>query len=30
MKDILYRLFEHQYLGREEARQILQNMADVH
>ena len=27
MKDILYRLFEHQYLGRNEARQILQNMA---
>ena len=27
MKDILYRLFEHQYLGRDEARQILQNMA---
>lgn len=27
MKDILYRLFEHQYLGREEARRILQNMA---
>ena len=27
MKDTLYRLFEHQYLGREEARQILQNMA---
>lgn len=24
MKDILYRLFEHQYLGRDEARQILQ------
>lgn len=27
MKEILYRLFEHQYLGREEARGILQNMA---
>ena len=27
MKDILYRLFEHQYLGRDEARQILQKMA---
>jgi len=27
MKNILYRLFEHQYLGREEARQILQNIA---
>ena len=27
MKDILYRLFEHQYLGRDEARQILQRMA---
>lgn len=27
MKDILYRLFEHQYLGRDEARTILQNMA---
>lgn len=27
MKEILYRLFEHQYLGREEARRILQNMA---
>ena len=27
MKDILYRLFEHQYLGREEARLILQRMA---
>lgn len=27
MKDILYRLFEHQYLGREEARRILQNIA---
>ena len=26
MKQILYRLFEHQILGREEARQILQNM----
>ena len=28
MKDILYRLFEHQYLGRDEARTILQNMAE--
>lgn len=28
MKEILYRLFEHQYLGREEAHQILQNIAD--
>ena len=27
MKDILYRLFEHQYLGRDEARTILQNIA---
>lgn len=27
MKQILYRLFEHQYLGREEARTILQEMA---
>ncbi|MCD8194435.1 MAG: anthranilate phosphoribosyltransferase [Tannerellaceae bacterium] len=27
MKQILYRLFEHQYLGREEAREILQNIA---
>ncbi|MDH6356620.1 anthranilate phosphoribosyltransferase [Parabacteroides sp. PF5-9] len=27
MKQILYRLFEHQYLGREEARRILQNIA---
>lgn len=27
MKQILYRLFEHQYLGRDEARQILQNIA---
>ncbi|HEY5510144.1 MAG TPA: anthranilate phosphoribosyltransferase [Prolixibacteraceae bacterium] len=26
MKQLLYRLFEHQILGREEARQILQNM----
>ena len=26
MKQILYRLFEHQYLGKEEAREILQNM----
>lgn len=28
MKQILYRLFEHQYLGREEARAILQNIAE--
>lgn len=27
MKQILYNLFEHQYLGRDEARTILQNMA---
>lgn len=27
MKQLLYRLFEHQYLGRDEARQILQNIA---
>jgi anthranilate phosphoribosyltransferase len=27
MKEILYRLFEHSYLGREEARLILQNIA---
>lgn len=27
MKDILYRLFENQYLGRDEARTILQNIA---
>ncbi|MCC8142824.1 MAG: anthranilate phosphoribosyltransferase [Tannerellaceae bacterium] len=27
MKQILYRLFEHQYLGRDEAREILQNIA---
>lgn len=27
MKQILYKLFEHQYLGRDEARTILQNMA---
>ena len=27
MKQILYRLFEHQYLGREEARRILQDIA---
>lgn len=26
MKQILYRLFEHQFLGREESREILQNM----
>ncbi len=26
MKKILYRLFEHQFLGRDEAREILQNM----
>ena len=28
MKQILYKLFEHQYLGREEARQILQSIAE--
>jgi anthranilate phosphoribosyltransferase len=28
MKQILYKLFEHQYLGREEARRILQNIAE--
>ena len=28
MTDILYRLFEHQYLGRDEARTILQNIAE--
>lgn len=27
MKQILYKLFEHQYLGRDEARIILQNIA---
>ena len=27
MKDVLYRLFEHQYLGHDEARTILQNIA---
>ena len=27
MKEILYRLFEHQYLGKEEARNILQDIA---
>lgn len=27
MKNILYKLFEHQYLGREEAREILQNIS---
>ncbi len=27
MKQILYKLFEHQYLGREEAREILQSIA---
>jgi anthranilate phosphoribosyltransferase len=30
MKKILYRLFEHQFLGREEAREILQNMVSGH
>lgn len=29
MKDILYRLFEHQYLGRDEARTILQNIQEI-
>lgn len=28
MKDILYRLFEHKYLGHDEARTILQNIAE--
>lgn len=28
MKQILYRLFEHQYLGREEARQVLQHITN--
>jgi anthranilate phosphoribosyltransferase len=28
MKNILYRLFEHQYLGREEARTVLADIAD--
>ena len=27
MKQLLYKLFEHQYLGRDEAREILQNIA---
>ena len=27
MKNILYKLFEHQYLGREEAKNVLQNIA---
>lgn len=27
MKEVLYKLFEHQYLGREEASEILQNIA---
>lgn len=27
MKDILYKLFEHQYLGRDEARKVLQGIA---
>ena len=27
MKETLYKLFEHQYLGRDEARRILQNIA---
>lgn len=30
MKQILYRLFEHQYLGKDEARRILQNIAGGH
>ena len=30
MKQILYRLFEHQFLGRDEAREILQNMVSGH
>lgn len=28
MKEILYRLFDHQYLGREEAKTVLTNMAE--
>ena len=28
MKNLLYRLFEHQYLGREEARIVLANIAE--
>jgi anthranilate phosphoribosyltransferase len=28
MKDLLYRLFEHQYLGREEAQQVLSGIAE--
>ena len=28
MKDLLYRLFEHQYLGREEAQKVLVNIAE--
>jgi len=28
MKNLLYRLFEHQYLGREEAQQVLVNIAE--
>ena len=28
MRQILYRLFEHQYLGREEARDILHNLVE--
>ncbi|KAA6324098.1 Anthranilate phosphoribosyltransferase, partial [termite gut metagenome] len=27
MKQILYKLFEHQYLERNEAREVLQNIA---
>ena len=29
MKQILYKLFEHQYLGRDEARTILQNKGNI-
>jgi anthranilate phosphoribosyltransferase len=28
MKNLLYRLFEHQYLGHEEAQQVLVNIAE--
>ena len=27
MKNILYKLFEHQYLSREEAKEVLQNIS---
>ena len=29
MKQILYKLFEHQYLGRDEARTILHRLSDA-